>query len=339
MKILIFADNGKGIGLGHLSRCLSLSYKLIELDHDTLLILKKDEGYQLEKKCSKLKIEQIRFSEKKILQIQKQFNPDLFIVDSYNFRHNFLLQIKKNSLTVGFDDFSKFDLAFDIIINISPTAKKIDYNKFKFLLLGEKYQIIKRDILNTNYYKFNKKVKNLIILTGGDDYKKVTNKICNYLNHSPILLKNKIICNFIVGPYSNISIDISNYKNINFHFDPKNLTDLMSKADLAITASGQTLYELCYLGVPSIAFLAGEDQKLNMNSLSKKNVIFQIGDSTSKKFIFKLNIALIKMIDDFKMRKILSEKSKNLIDGLGSERISNELQNVITKKSEVNNEL
>ena len=64
MKILIFADNGKGIGLGHLSRCLSLSYKLIELDHDTLLILKKDEGYQLEKKCSKLKIEQIRFSEK-----------------------------------------------------------------------------------------------------------------------------------------------------------------------------------------------------------------------------------------------------------------------------------
>ena len=282
MKILIYADNGRGVGLGHLTRCISLAYKLTELYYDTLLIVNEDRSYQLDKKYFKLNIKHLRFSEKNILKIKNNFNPDIFIIDSYNFKYEFLLKSKNQTLTVGFDDFNKCDLPFDVIINSSPFAKKENYNKLKFLLLGEKYQIIKSDILKTNHYKFKKEIKNIIILTGGDDCNKVTNEICDYLNYSPILLKNKIVCNFIVGPYNKIQAKLSDYKNINFHFNPKNLSDLMSKSDLAITASGQTLYELCYLGVPSIAFLAGKDQKSKYGFFVKKRCYF-----SNWKFIFE----------------------------------------------------
>ncbi len=333
MKILIYADNGRGVGLGHLTRCISLAHKFTELFYNTLLIVNEDRSYKLDKKFSKLKIKQLRFSKKKILNLKKEFKPDFFVVDSYNFKNDFLLQLKKDTLTVGFDDFSKYDLPFDIIINSNPYANEKNYDKLKFLLLGEKYQIIKSDILKTNHIKLKKEIKNIIILTGGDDFNKVTNRICDYLNYSPILSQNNIICNFIVGPYNKISSNLSDYKNINFHFNPKNLSDLMSKSDLAITASGQTLYELCYLGVPSIAFLTGKDQKSNMDSLSKKGVIFQIGNSSSNEFISKLNLAIIKMINDFEMRKNFYNKSKNLIDGLGALRISNALKRYIKNKN------
>ncbi len=102
MKILIYADNGKGIGLGHLTRCTSLAYKLKDSDHDILLIIKKDPSYQLNNKYSELQIEEISFSEQKILKIQKQFEPDLFIVDTYKFKYNFLLQIKKTYINCWF---------------------------------------------------------------------------------------------------------------------------------------------------------------------------------------------------------------------------------------------
>ena len=73
-------------------------------------------------------------------------------------------------------------------------------------MLGEKYQIIKSDILKTNHNKLKKEIKNIIILTGGDDSNKVTKKICDYLNYSQILLQNNIKCNFIVGPYNKIRL-------------------------------------------------------------------------------------------------------------------------------------
>ena len=70
-----------------------------------------------------------------------------------------------------------------------------------------------------------------------------------------------------------------------------------------------------------------------MDSLSKKGVIFQIGNSSSNEFISKLNLAIIKMINDIEIRKKISEKSKNLIDGLGALRISNSLEKYIKNKN------
>ena len=174
MKILIYADNGKGVGLGHLTRCISLAHKLVEFNHNTLLIVNEDRSYNLKNKFSKLKIEQIKFSEKKICNIKKEFKPDLFIIDSYKFKEAFISKIKKNVLIAGFDDFSELDLLFDIIINGIPGAENKNYCKSKFLLLGEKYQIIKQDLLEKKRYQVKKQVKNLIILTGGDDNKNIT---------------------------------------------------------------------------------------------------------------------------------------------------------------------
>ena len=46
MKILI-ADNGRGVGLGHLTRCTSLAHKFTELFYNTLLIVNEDRSYKL----------------------------------------------------------------------------------------------------------------------------------------------------------------------------------------------------------------------------------------------------------------------------------------------------
>ena len=74
MKILIYADNGKGVGLGHLTRCTSLAHKFTELFYNTLLIVNEDRSYKLDKQFSKLKIKQLRFSKISMVSLSNTYH-------------------------------------------------------------------------------------------------------------------------------------------------------------------------------------------------------------------------------------------------------------------------
>ena len=169
------------------------------------------------------------------------------------------------------------------MINGVSGIKNLKYLKDKELkcLIGEKFQIIRQNFFSHNKCKICKKVKKIIVLTGGDDLNNLTLDFSNYLNELQILKENSIKVDFILGPFNNFKIN-RKLDNIDFHYNPSDLISKMRKADLAISASGQTLYELCYLGVPTIGYLSGKDQQQNLKSLSKKGAILNAGFPGSK---------------------------------------------------------
>ena len=48
-------------------------------------------------------------------------------------------------------------------------------------------------------------------------------------------------------------MEYANYPNIDILYDIKNMPEIMSKCDIAITSRGRTGYELAILGIPTIA--------------------------------------------------------------------------------------
>ncbi|MFY9178941.1 MAG: glycosyltransferase, partial [Venatoribacter sp.] len=56
-----------------------------------------------------------------------------------------------------------------------------------------------------------------------------------------------------------------------------NMAELMANSDLAISAAGSTVWELCTLGVPSLLLCTADNQKEVIQALIKENAMLPWG--------------------------------------------------------------
>ena len=121
-----------------------------------------------------------------------------------------------------------------------------------------KYAIINKEFSKNTTTKTEKIVKKIIVLQGGSDTYCFTPKIIDSFN----LIKKDLEISVIIGESFNCwkkleqSISKSN-KKINVLHNVKNLSKILKKYDLAITAGGMTSLELACVGIPSI-IICGE---------------------------------------------------------------------------------
>lgn len=95
---------------------------------------------------------------------------------------------------------------------------------------------------------------------------------------------------------------------------------LMSAADLAVSAGGGTLYELAYLGVPTLALPETADERLNARAVARSGACIAI--SPEGEWETELNAALARTIPDQATRQALSDVGLRLVDGKGPERVA-----------------
>ena len=108
---------------------------------------------------------------------------------------------------------------------------------------------------------------------------------------------------------------------------PKNLNDegiknLMEKADIAISAGGQTILELARVGVPTISIALADNQMPNLKHLISNNLTFFAGWWNDELLIENIRKGL-EFYKDKNLRKEISKKLQNLFDGKGTLRIIN----------------
>ena len=99
-------------------------------------------------------------------------------------------------------------------------------------------------------------------------------------------------------------------------------------SDIAISAGGQTIYELARLGVPTIAIKTADNQSTNIKGLMFENALLYVGRLKEKSFLKNIS-ASIKEMNNYKIRKSFSEKSSSLIDGRGVDRIIKKIMETV----------
>ena len=98
----------------------------------------------------------------------------------------------------------------------------------------------------------------------------------------------------------------------------------MNEADIAITAGGVTLYELCTCGTPSISYFTAENQRKNIEYFDENQVIYYAGRPKDNGFGDKL-IELLNKYSSETVRKSLSTKMQTLVDGHGADRLAKKM--------------
>lgn len=105
------------------------------------------------------------------------------------------------------------------------------------------------------------------------------------------------------------------------------MASLMCSCDLAVSAGGTTLYELCALGIPTISFTMADNQLTNAKAFDSVQAIPYAGDIRFQQdeVLHRVLHFMTDMSQNFKSRKNAHETMSRFVDDRGSARIADAL--------------
>jgi RimJ/RimL family protein N-acetyltransferase len=99
-----------------------------------------------------------------------------------------------------------------------------------------------------------------------------------------------------------------------------NMAELMAWADLAIAGAGTTCWEMCLLGLPSILVVVAANQRFIAEHLATIGAAVNAGPAESLDGSSLAQITA-ELLEDGDRRGKMSQSARQLVDGLGSERV------------------
>lgn len=318
-NILIFTEGGKEYGFGHISRTSSLYYEFKSRGYEIKFIVKGTISSEFLDDISYVNID---WTIAEVLyNIFKDEDVFLSIVDSYTSSFDILSIINKfSNKCIYIDDYKRINYPKgSIILNSSIYAEDLNYSNDNINLLGIKYCLLRPDF--KKYLKYSKRIKKevdeILITLGGSDVMNLTPRVLEILVEKYPFIKK----NVVVGSGFNNIQEIEMVKDNNTYIVENagcaKMIDLMIKSDIAISSGGQTMYELGFLNVPSIAINTIENQEKNVRKLKDLSCAKCMDLNEIE------NIALyVQELFEFEKRLNLSNNMKSIFRYYGAERVA-----------------
>lgn len=332
MKIIILTEGGKNFGLGHITRCLSLYFEASKRGFLTELIINGD--LRNVEFLNETKYKNENWLQKSFLDSIINEN-DRVIIDSYIAEKDIYEYIfKRCKKTIFIDDFGRINYPESIIVNPSLDSSNVNYSNSqkKMLFSGPEFVIIRHSFVNVKNDFILNGLKRVLVTLGGTDIRKLIPIII--INICKILEDIKF--DIVVGSIDNNESynKFSKFANVNIYYnvDAAKMSELMISCDLAITAAGQTIYELLVTQTPFIPIQTIENQVNNIKSLLKynpKQIVLKFDNSELVENI----LSSLAIYDSIEYRLAQIKQYEGLIDGYGAERVINLLLDDIKVKS------
>ena len=101
----------------------------------------------------------------------------------------------------------------------------------------------------------------------------------------------------------------------------------MLMCDLAVSAAGSTLYELCACGTPAVTYALADNQLPGADAFHRAGIMISLGDirADMDNPIEKIMESIWVLSGDLSKRKEISRRMQGVIDGNGAKRIVEKL--------------
>ena len=320
LKVSILTESGVGIGYGHLTRMTALSEQLTR-DNYAVTFIVDHRGPDLNWFVHPFRV--ARWHDNPNLA----GHDDIVVIDSYVAERRVYQALKAQCCAlVAIDDYDRLDYGAHAVINPNPSnVVGGDRNGCRFRG-GQDWVLLRTGIRRAPAKaRHEHTVKRVVITVGGSDNNDAL----------PDLMK------MAEGRWSHIDVlaGTDEYANqLKGHVSPRGMTvhgavaagtlaELFRQSDFVISACGQTLHELAFLGVPVIGICAGDDQFRNQTFYLDAGLL---GSRIDCRVANWLNLVEEESeeLADRRVRENRSARGRTLIDGNGPSRVSSLLSNL-----------
>jgi UDP-2,4-diacetamido-2,4,6-trideoxy-beta-L-altropyranose hydrolase len=321
LKVFILTEGGRNIGFGHITRCLSLYHAFEEKGIKPKFFINGDDSVVDIVRQTDYEI--VSWIKSKQEFLNKIMDADIVIIDSYLAGVSFYEEVSKAvKIPVYIDDNKRLDYPKGVVVNGNVHANDLNYPKKDgvIYLLGTKYTPLRKAFWDVPKKKIRETVQSFMIAFGGDDMKDLTPKVLAFLCKSyPYLEKNVIIGKGFKN-INEIEKMADKKTNLIYYPDAEKIKQVMLKSDIAISAGGQTLYELARVGVPTIVIGIADNQLGNIKGWQKAGFIEYAGWWENEKVFDNIRYCVKELIKSANRKKI-SDIGRTLVDGKGVKRL------------------
>jgi len=321
MEVLILTEGGKNTGFGHITRCFSFYQAFREKGLAPELIINGKNITPDLLKGAKFRIfDWLDHREQIFTSIDRT---KIVIIDSFTADISFYENVSNlTQKAVYIDDNNRLDYPEGIVVNGSVFADKFGYVKKSniFYLLGTKYMVLRKEYWQVPRKTIKKDIGSFLVTFGGEDRMNATAKVVKLLKKEyPELTKN-----IIVGKWFSKIKEIKSLgdkkTNLIYNPDAGKMKKIALESDIAISAGGQTLYELARVGLPVIGIRAADNQSNNINGWGRAGFLERGPECNDKYFSAKLKKAICKILP-YEERLKRSKIGRSLVDGKGAYRV------------------
>ncbi len=337
--IVFRADGSDKIGSGHLMRCMTIATAVKDISKGRQKILfvtalEESATFIRNKGFDAVVLGKIELSEEipeMVLFLQRE-KPEWLFVDSYKVTKDYLKEMSQYTRVGYMDDFGNEAYPVNMLVNYNIFADKAHYSKLydgldTVCLIGPEYIPVRNEFADTDYV-VKEEMTDVLLLTGGGDYCHLSEQFIDCFGNVTELsgIRFHLICGYYNERMEILKEKVKAYTNFILYENVSNMAELMQCCDLALTAGGSTVYELCSVGVPFVGYSFADNQHPLMNYVGEHNIAPCLGDYRQEGAVLLEKMAKeIVSYKDVRVRKDACRKVKGFVDGMGAGRIADKL--------------
>lgn len=340
--IYIRTDTNQTIAMGHLMRCIAIAEAARLFGEGALFFLADENGAEILKargfSYEIIGTEWNHMDEELpvLLPLLHKHGVKKLLVDSYSVTPEYLRELGKETEVWYLDDLNAFHYPVQGLICYANYYEKYDYLASypeTELLLGTSYVPLRTEFRDLSFHSSSDRIQKLLLLSGGADPENVLERILSVLlpegssaSRDGADFEIDVVCGRYYEKYEVLKKRFQENPNVRVFKTLPTLLSLMKEADLAISAGGTTLYELCAAGTPTISYSMADNQLDNVRQFEKDGLMYYAGDAREKGFAAGIQRG-VKHYETMSMteRADLTQRLQSTVDGKGALRIAKRL--------------
>lgn len=230
------------------------------------------------------------------------------------------------------DDVLAFPYPCDILLNYNIYADEEEYrNLYKDtvvpeLLLGTLYAPLRKEFTGADEKRYNcdRPGHKIFISTGGADFEHLMPELIREIKRRDT----EYVFHLVIGSANEdkniIFAESSGEDRIVLHENVTDMAELMLSCDVAISAAGSTLYELCACRIPAVTYILADNQIPGARGFEQLGIMECAGDIRevgAKVLAERLIDKALQLCVHEHGRNLISERLGSVVDGCGAKRI------------------
>jgi len=322
-RVILRPDAGSQSGLGHVQRCLALAAALVERGVECGFLVPDAESVRTRIEAAGFEVRGLEHPEAPGEVIAAAAGT--VVVDSYGLDEAYLRRLGEAGLAVvAVDDHAARPIHARLCVNGGAHAESLRYRSASGdtrFLLGPRFAMLRPELWDVAAREPAATVTEVLVALGGGDPHGLAATLLRALD----AVGADFALTLVVGPYFTGRDALADAaracrRTVTLLDAPTSPVPSMRRADLAVSAAGQTLYELVRLAVPTIAVGIAENQRGSLDSLAAAGVVKAAGWAGEVGLATAVAGAVAGLIDDAMARSSLALAAGSLLDGQGARR-------------------
>jgi UDP-2,4-diacetamido-2,4,6-trideoxy-beta-L-altropyranose hydrolase len=352
-RVAIRVDASAVIGTGHLRRCLTLAYELLEQGAQVCLVTRAvdDVAARLlrdvichvhwlpapsgdvptdSKSPPHAPWAGVDWTQdaSEAAEALRTERPDWLVVDHYAFdaRWHEALRDRLSCRVLVIDDTADRLLAPDLLLDQNSAHNHLEKYAGRLTreprwLTSPDYALISAAYRSAPRYAFQPEVRSVGIFMGGIDSEGIAARVLTACRDAGFAGTIEVVSTSANPHLSSLRETCSATPGTILTVDEPDLANFFARHDLQIGAGGGAAWERCCIGVPSLLLVTAANQRAVAPVLARLGAVAAL-DPDSAPTQANITEAVSKLLHDSTARRRIADVSRTLVDGLGARRVA-----------------